>query len=100
MSVFAQQLEYVCNALRVLNASSDNQYGIRGQPPVDKVTSHIHYTKFYFFKSTSEGSFDKPLHKFLIVIAPFKYTNVYSSTFILLLEKMYFVKSLYFSCFQ
>ena len=37
MSVFAQNLEYVSNALRVLKASSNNQYGIRGQPPVDMV---------------------------------------------------------------
>ena len=39
MSVFAQQIEYLSNALRVLDFSDDNQYGIRGQPRFDKVST-------------------------------------------------------------
>ena len=39
MSVFAQQIEYLSSALRVLDSSNDNQYGIRGQPRFDKVLS-------------------------------------------------------------
>ena len=39
MSVFAQQLEYIGSAMRVLDSSSDNQYGIRGQPKYDKVSN-------------------------------------------------------------
>lgn len=35
--MFAQNLDYLSNALRVLDSSSDNQYGIRGQPRFDKV---------------------------------------------------------------
>ena len=37
MSVVAQQIDYVNTAMRVLNSSGDNQYGIRGQPKFDKV---------------------------------------------------------------
>ena len=37
LSVFGQQLDYVSSALKVLDNSSDNQYGIRGQPHFDKV---------------------------------------------------------------
>ena len=40
MSVVAQQIDYVNTAMRVLDASSENQYGIRGQPKFDKVPLH------------------------------------------------------------
>ena len=33
----AQQIDYVNTAMRVLNSSGENQYGIRGQPKFDKV---------------------------------------------------------------
>ena len=37
MSVTAQHLDYLRTALRTLDASSENQYKIRGQPRSDKV---------------------------------------------------------------
>ena len=37
MSVTSQHLDYLRTALRTLDASSENQYKIRGQPRSDKV---------------------------------------------------------------
>ena len=36
--MFGQQLDYVSSALKVLDNSCNNQYGIRGQPRFDKVS--------------------------------------------------------------
>ena len=52
MSVTAQHLDYLRTALRTLDASSENQYKIRGQPRSDKVRSLASFMLcfwFYFF---------------------------------------------------
>ena len=46
MSVVAQQIDYVNTAMRVLNSSDDNQYGIRGQPKFDKVLFAVPFFAF------------------------------------------------------
>ena len=51
MSVFGQQLDYVSSALKVLDKSSNNQYGIRGQPRFDKVQPYSHCFNFLLFSS-------------------------------------------------
>lgn len=38
LSVLGQSLDYINHALKVLNQTVNNQYGIRGQPQIDKVT--------------------------------------------------------------
>ena len=47
LSVVAQQLDYLSNALRVLDSSGDNQYRIRGQPRFDKVL--IYFPIFFYY---------------------------------------------------
>ena len=42
----AQQIDYVNTAMRVLNSSGDNQYGIRGQPKFDKVLFAVPFLAF------------------------------------------------------
>ena len=55
LSVFGQQLDYVSSALKVLDNSSNNQYGIRGQPRFDKVCT-LQVPKHYTFPSFGEGN--------------------------------------------
>ena len=50
MSVTAQHLDYLRTALRTLDASSENQYKIRGQPRSDKVrfSDNTEFILFFF----------------------------------------------------
>jgi hypothetical protein len=55
LSVFGQHIDHLSSALRVLDQSSDNQYGIRGQPRFDKVT-FLSYCLPVYILSTQSGT--------------------------------------------
>lgn len=63
LSVFGQHIDYLSNALRVLDLSSDNQYGIRGQPRFDKVEADA--SSQYYANFVPRVDFSKVSHNIL-----------------------------------